>query len=129
MDQRQRSRGQAQPTAIELRAEWASARVAATNDLSAREIAALKVFSDYRVSLGKMFCFTGPLLEKHKISLALLVDRNLLVKEQFAAGYSLTPNGFRDDHFGSVRGLNRRGVISLPFFPIFTAAFLLSCVE
>jgi hypothetical protein len=95
MDQRQRSRPQAQPTAIELRAESTSAHGAATHGLSAREFAALKVFSDFRVSLGKMFCFTGPLLEKHKTSLALLAERNLVVKEQFAGGYSLTPAGYR----------------------------------
>ena len=95
MDQRQQSILKAQSAEIRQRPESTSAHAAAINGLSARECAALKVFSDFRVPFGKMFCFTGPLLEKHKASLALLIDKNLVVKEQFAGGYSLTPVGYR----------------------------------
>jgi hypothetical protein len=68
---------------------------AAAIALTAPERAALKVFSEFHVAAGKMFCFHGPTLEKHKRSLALLVEKDLLVKEHFASGYSLTPIGYR----------------------------------
>jgi hypothetical protein len=72
-------------------------RALSTNatSLSAPERAALKVFSDFHVGPGKMFCFNGPVLEKHRHSLVTLVDKGLLMKEQFASGYSLTPTGHR----------------------------------
>jgi hypothetical protein len=63
--------------------------------LSAPEQAALKVFKDFHVGPGKMFCFNGPVLEKHRHSLASLVNKGMLLKEQFASGYSLTPTGHR----------------------------------
>jgi hypothetical protein len=64
-------------------------------NLSEREVAALEVFRDYRVATGEMFCFTGPVLEKHRDSLNLLVGKELLVKEQFSGGYSMTGLGHR----------------------------------
>jgi hypothetical protein len=63
--------------------------------LSPSEQAALRVFRDFRIAPGEMFCFTGPTLEKHQKSLALLVGKDLVVKEQFNCGYSLTPAGYR----------------------------------
>jgi hypothetical protein len=63
--------------------------------LSGPERAALKIFKDFHVASGKMFCFTGPLWEKHRSSLGTLVEKGLAVKEQFAGGYSLTPGGHR----------------------------------
>ena len=65
------------------------------NHLSASEQAALRVFSDFRVAPGEMFCFTGPALEKHQASLDLLIAKNLAVKERFTSGYSLTAVGYR----------------------------------
>jgi hypothetical protein len=64
-------------------------------ELSASELAALKVFRDFRIAPGEMFCFTGPALEKHQKSLNQLVIKDLLVKEQFTSGYSMTAGGFR----------------------------------
>jgi hypothetical protein len=43
---------------------------------------------------GQMLCFSGPNLKQNKATLALLTDKELLVKEEFKGGYSLTRNGF-----------------------------------
>jgi hypothetical protein len=64
-------------------------------DLTASEQAVLRVFSDFRIAPGEMFCFTGPVLEKHQASLDRLVAKDLAVKESFASGYSLTAGGYR----------------------------------
>jgi hypothetical protein len=41
-----------------------------------------------------MLCFFGPDLEKHKVALQKMTERELLVKEQFKGAYSLTRAGF-----------------------------------
>lgn len=41
-----------------------------------------------------MLCFSGPNLETNKAALEILSDKDLLVREQFKGGYSLTPAGF-----------------------------------
>ncbi len=41
-----------------------------------------------------MLCFYGPELEKHKAALQKLTEKELLVKETFKGGYSLTRAGF-----------------------------------
>ena len=43
---------------------------------------------------GKMLCFYGPNLERDKATLKLMTDKELLVKEKFKGGYSLTQAGF-----------------------------------
>jgi hypothetical protein len=43
---------------------------------------------------GKMLCFSGPELEKNKATLQRLIEKDLLVKERFKGGYSLTHAGF-----------------------------------
>jgi hypothetical protein len=62
--------------------------------LTASEQAALAVFRTFHVGTGQMLCFHGPQLEKHRTPLRLLTEKNLVVKEQFAGGYSLTRAGF-----------------------------------
>lgn len=42
-----------------------------------------------------MLCFNGAQSSVKEKTLRDLTDRQLLVKEQFAGGYSLTPEGFR----------------------------------
>ena len=42
----------------------------------------------------KMLCFFGPNLERDKATLQLMTDKELLVKEKFKGGYSLTQAGF-----------------------------------
>jgi len=41
-----------------------------------------------------MLCFYGPNLAKYKAALQQLTEKELLVKEQFKGGYSLTYAGF-----------------------------------
>jgi len=41
-----------------------------------------------------MLCFSGPSLEQDKIALELLSDKDLLDRENFRGGYSLTQAGF-----------------------------------
>jgi hypothetical protein len=43
---------------------------------------------------GQMLCFYGPTLKKHRPALKQLTEKELLVKEQFEGGYSLTRSGF-----------------------------------
>jgi len=43
---------------------------------------------------GQMLCFSGPNLKQDKAVLTRLTDKDLLVKEKFQGGYSLTQTGF-----------------------------------
>lgn len=43
---------------------------------------------------GQMLCFYGPNLQQNKATLELLTEKELLVKERFKGGYSLTRAGF-----------------------------------
>ena len=43
---------------------------------------------------GQMLCFSGPSLKQDKAVLELLTDKELLVREEFKGGYSLTRAGF-----------------------------------
>jgi hypothetical protein len=43
---------------------------------------------------GRMLCFSGPNFEQDKATLTDMTDRELLVKEGFKGGYSLTRTGF-----------------------------------
>jgi hypothetical protein len=61
--------------------------------LTPSEEAVLDVFRAYRIAFGEMLCFTGPQLDKHRASLRQLAEKELLVAERFAGGYSLTQSG------------------------------------
>jgi hypothetical protein len=62
--------------------------------LSPSEKAVLNAFEQFLVTPGKMLCFSGPNLDKHKAALKQLTEKDLLVKEQFQGAYSLTRAGF-----------------------------------
>jgi hypothetical protein len=62
--------------------------------LSPSEKNALLTFRQYLITPGKMLCFYGPDLEKHKSALQQLADKDLLVTEKFNGAYSLTHAGF-----------------------------------
>jgi hypothetical protein len=62
--------------------------------LSASEQCVLQFFREFLVTPGQMLCFHGPDLEKHRAGLQQLTDKELLVKERFKGGYSLTDAGF-----------------------------------
>jgi hypothetical protein len=65
------------------------------NSLSPSEKTVLSTFEKYLVTPGKMLCFFGPDLERHRAALLRLTERELLVKEQFKGAYSLTHAGFK----------------------------------
>ena len=62
--------------------------------LSASEQRVLRTFKQFLITPGQMLCFSGPNLELSKAALELLIDKDLLVKEKFKGGYSLTRAGF-----------------------------------
>ncbi|MDP7020667.1 MAG: hypothetical protein QGG36_33080 [Pirellulaceae bacterium] len=62
--------------------------------LSPSEKSVLRTFRQFLLTPGKMLCFFGPNLEKHKAALQKLTDKDFLVKEDFKGAYSLTPAGF-----------------------------------
>ena len=62
--------------------------------LTASEQRVLQTFRKFRVPPGKMLCFYGTTLKRHKVALRQLTQKELLVKEQFEGGYSLTSSGF-----------------------------------
>jgi hypothetical protein len=62
--------------------------------LSAGEKSVLTVFRRYLVKPGEMLCFSGPELKRRSLSLRKLTEKNMLTKEKFAGGYSLTNDGF-----------------------------------
>lgn len=43
---------------------------------------------------GQMLCFSGPNLKQDKATLTDMTNKELLVKEGFKGGYSLTRTGF-----------------------------------
>ena len=62
--------------------------------LSNSEQAVLAVFRSFQVNTGEMLCFHGPQLERYGATLRTLTEKDLVVKERFAGGYSLTRAGF-----------------------------------
>ena len=62
--------------------------------LSISEQRVLCTFRQYLITPGKMLCFSGPNFERDKAALELLSDKDLLDKEKFKGGYSLTQAGF-----------------------------------
>jgi hypothetical protein len=62
--------------------------------LSESEQRVLQTFRRFLMTPGQMLCFSGPNLKQDKATLELLTNKELLAKEEFSGGYSLTPNGF-----------------------------------
>lgn len=62
--------------------------------LSRSEKTVLRTFKQHLVTPGKMLCFFGPNLEKHKAAFQQMTDNDLLVKETFKGAYSLTHAGY-----------------------------------
>ena len=54
----------------------------------------LQTFRQYLMTPGKMLCFSGPDLAKYEAALHSMSERDLLCKEKFEGGYSLTDAGF-----------------------------------
>ena len=62
--------------------------------LSTSEQHVLRTFRRFLITPGQILCFGGPNLKQDKATLELLTDKELLVKEKFKGGYSLTQAGF-----------------------------------
>ena len=62
--------------------------------LSPSEQRVLSTFRRFLMNQGQMLCFSGPSLKQNKATLELLANKELLVRENFKGGYSLTPTGF-----------------------------------
>ena len=61
---------------------------------SKSEKTVLRKFRAFLMRPGQMLCFFGPDLERYKNALRSLTEKELLEKEQFKGGYSLTQAGF-----------------------------------
>ena len=62
--------------------------------LSTSEQRVLGTFRKSLLTPGEMLCFSGPNLEQDRSTLDQMSDKELLLKEKFKGGYSLTPAGF-----------------------------------
>ena len=62
--------------------------------LSSSEERVLCTFRRFLMAPGQMLCFSGPNLNQNTAALERLTDKELLVKERFKDGYSLTQIGF-----------------------------------
>jgi hypothetical protein len=62
--------------------------------LSTSEQRVLRTFRRFLMTPGQMLCISGPDLERDRATLELLIDKEVLVKDQFKGGYSLTQAGF-----------------------------------
>ncbi len=62
--------------------------------LSTSEQRVLCTFRRFLMTPGQMLCFSGPNLKQNKATLDLLTNKELMVKEKFDGGYSLTQTGF-----------------------------------
>ncbi len=62
--------------------------------LTPAEQRALQIFRQFLMGPGKMLCFSGPNLDRHRAALRQLTEKEMLVKEQFKGGYSLTETGY-----------------------------------
>ncbi|MCO6046205.1 hypothetical protein NG895_20095 [Aeoliella sp. ICT_H6.2] len=64
--------------------------------LSTTEECVLRTFREYHMTPNKMLCFYGQDLLGKEEALNSLIRRDLLVREKFAGGYSLTRAGYRE---------------------------------
>ena len=62
--------------------------------LTPSEKKVLRTFRQFLVTPGRMLCFFGPNLEKHKTALLQLTKKDFLIKEEFKGAYSLTRAGY-----------------------------------
>ena len=62
--------------------------------LSAPEKRVLLTFREFLMTPGQMLCLSGPNLDRDRAAIKLLIDKEVLVQEDFKGGYSLTEAGF-----------------------------------
>jgi hypothetical protein len=78
--------------------------------LTTAEETVLNVFREYQLTPGKMLCFHGKWYEEHEAPLRHLIAKNLLNKEEFRGGYSLTETGFAAVRTGRRSEVRKRRV-------------------
>ena len=62
--------------------------------LTKTEQRVMKTYRKFLMTPGQMLCFYGPDLKQNENALANLTNRDMLVKERFKGGYSLTQDGY-----------------------------------
>ena len=62
--------------------------------MSTSEQRVLRAFRQFLMTPGQMLCFYGPNLKQYQSALTQMTEKDLLVKEQFKGGYSLTNAGY-----------------------------------
>jgi len=62
--------------------------------LTKSEQRVVEVFREYMMTEGQMLCFSGRNLEQNSVTLQRLSDKDLLSKERYKGGYSLTKSGY-----------------------------------
>lgn len=62
--------------------------------LTISEQRVLRTFRQFLISPGQMLCFHGPNLNRNQAALRQLIEKELLVKEHFKGGYSITEAGY-----------------------------------
>jgi hypothetical protein len=63
--------------------------------LTRDEVRILQTFRQYLIVPGEMLCFSGTNLKQNKVTLEQMTDKQLLHRERFQGGYSLTQVGFK----------------------------------
>ena len=62
--------------------------------MNASEQRVLQTFRHYLMTPGQMLCFSGPDFAKYRATLERMSEQELLSREKFKGGYSLTDAGF-----------------------------------
>ena len=62
--------------------------------LTSAERRVLRTFQEFLITPGQMLCFTGPVLQRDRMTLEQLVKKDMVVRESFKGAYSLTHTGF-----------------------------------
>ncbi|MBN1851935.1 MAG: hypothetical protein JW829_04395 [Pirellulales bacterium] len=62
--------------------------------LTIAEQRVLRTFRQFLVTPGQMLCFHGSSLNRNQAALKQLIAKELLVKEHFKGGYSITEAGY-----------------------------------
>jgi hypothetical protein len=62
--------------------------------LAESEQRVLRTFRRFLMTPNRMLCFDGASVEQNRAAFEVLIDKELLVRERFKGGYSLTRAGY-----------------------------------
>ena len=91
---KQGSAGQSGPERAATPEQPPEPAVDSHSTLSSTQQAVLAIFRRFRMTSGKMLCFSRADVEARRTPLTELAEIGLLVTERFSGGYSLSPTGF-----------------------------------